>query len=165
MSVTKVIAFWDIAPCSLLEIDRLFRGAYCICHRSDGSSAHLWNVGLLQRDYTALYPTRLSNSHSLPWEPETSQFPSRLTVRVCRSCHVGNNWNYVLTVVTLVAGNTNEAVVECMVGSRGVWSWPESGIRRSVLCWCVWQKSGKYYNVSIFNLLLIWTWSWTYNNK
>jgi hypothetical protein len=40
----------------------------------DGSSTHLWNVGLLQRDDTALYPRMLSSSYSPPWEPEISQF-------------------------------------------------------------------------------------------
>jgi hypothetical protein len=29
---------------------------------------------------------------------------------------------------------------EAMVGSGGVCVWWESGIRRSVLCWCVWQE-------------------------
>jgi hypothetical protein len=28
----------------------------------DGGSSHIWNVGLLQRDYTALHPGRLSSS-------------------------------------------------------------------------------------------------------
>jgi hypothetical protein len=46
---------------------------YCLHHRpNDGGSKHLWNVGLLQRDYTALYPRRLSSSYSPPWEPEIS---------------------------------------------------------------------------------------------
>jgi hypothetical protein len=42
--------FWDIAPCSLVEVDRRFRGVYCLHHL----------VGLLQRDYTVLYTRRLS---------------------------------------------------------------------------------------------------------
>jgi hypothetical protein len=25
--------FWDVAPCSLLEIDRRFSGAYCLHHQ------------------------------------------------------------------------------------------------------------------------------------
>jgi hypothetical protein len=45
----KIWAFWDIAPCSL-GVYRRFRGAYC-----------LWNVGILQRDYTVLYPRRLQS--------------------------------------------------------------------------------------------------------
>jgi hypothetical protein len=28
-----MIAFWDIAPCILVEVDLRFRGAYCLCHR------------------------------------------------------------------------------------------------------------------------------------
>jgi hypothetical protein len=36
----------------------------------DGDSTHPWNVGLLLRDYTMLYPRRLSSSYSSPWEPE-----------------------------------------------------------------------------------------------
>jgi hypothetical protein len=31
-------------------------------HPDDGGSMYLWNVGLLQRGYTALYPRRLSSS-------------------------------------------------------------------------------------------------------
>jgi hypothetical protein len=28
-------AFWDIAPCGLVEADRRFRGAYCLHHQDD----------------------------------------------------------------------------------------------------------------------------------
>jgi hypothetical protein len=41
---SEMIAFWDRAPCSLVEVDRRLRGAYC-----------------LQRDYTVLYPRWLSS--------------------------------------------------------------------------------------------------------
>jgi hypothetical protein len=41
----KMTAFWDISPCSLVEVHRLFRGAYCLHHEggeSDGGgSVHL----------------------------------------------------------------------------------------------------------------------------
>jgi hypothetical protein len=30
----KIISFWDVASCSLVEIGRGFRGAYCLRHRS-----------------------------------------------------------------------------------------------------------------------------------
>jgi hypothetical protein len=53
--------FWDIAPCSLVDVDRRFRGAYCPLHQ--GSSP--W-------DYTAQYPRRLSSSYSSRWEPNIS---------------------------------------------------------------------------------------------
>jgi hypothetical protein len=45
-----------------------FRGAYILHHQGncpdDWSSTHLWNVGLLPQDYTALYPRKLSSSTS-----------------------------------------------------------------------------------------------------
>jgi hypothetical protein len=32
--------FWDVAPCSLVEIDRCFRGAYCLHHQGDVGPTH-----------------------------------------------------------------------------------------------------------------------------
>jgi hypothetical protein len=65
----KMRAFWDIVPCSLVGEDRRFRGAYCsnhyVDHLDDAGSTHVWNVGLLQRDNTMLYPRRLSSSRKL----------------------------------------------------------------------------------------------------
>jgi hypothetical protein len=29
------ITFWNIAPCSLVEVDRHFRSAYCLHHKGD----------------------------------------------------------------------------------------------------------------------------------
>jgi hypothetical protein len=60
----KTAAFWDRAPCRLVEVNRRFRSAYCLYHKDDedGGSMHLRNVGLLQRDYTALYPRNVSSS-------------------------------------------------------------------------------------------------------
>jgi len=44
-------AFWDVAPCSLVEVERRFKSAYWLHHQSDdhpvnGSSTNLWNVDL-----------------------------------------------------------------------------------------------------------------------
>jgi hypothetical protein len=33
----KMTVFWDVAPCSLVEIYRRFRGAYCLHHQGDHS--------------------------------------------------------------------------------------------------------------------------------
>jgi len=33
----KVTACWDIALCSLVDVDRFFRGAYCLHHASETS--------------------------------------------------------------------------------------------------------------------------------
>jgi hypothetical protein len=32
---TKMAVFWDVAPCSLVEVYRLFRGACCLHHQDD----------------------------------------------------------------------------------------------------------------------------------
>jgi hypothetical protein len=31
----KITAFWDIPPCSLVEVDGRFRGAFCFYHQGD----------------------------------------------------------------------------------------------------------------------------------
>jgi hypothetical protein len=31
----KMAVFWDIAPCSLVDTDRHFRGTYCVHHQDD----------------------------------------------------------------------------------------------------------------------------------
>jgi hypothetical protein len=38
----NMTVFWDVAPCCLVEIDRSFRGAYCLTHLNDnGGSKNL----------------------------------------------------------------------------------------------------------------------------
>jgi hypothetical protein len=68
--------FWDIAPCSLADIDRRFTGAYCLHHQGEGSDngggKYLWNVGKLLPDYPTQHPRRQSSSYSPLWEPEIS---------------------------------------------------------------------------------------------
>jgi hypothetical protein len=56
----KMTAFWATQPCSLVEVDRRFGGVYCLHHQGNGGSTHLWDIGVLQRDYRALYIRRLS---------------------------------------------------------------------------------------------------------
>jgi hypothetical protein len=68
----KMRAFWDIAPCNLVGVDRRFRGAYCLHHHPDGGSPHFSNVSLLQWDYSTLYLRKLLSSHSPQSELEIS---------------------------------------------------------------------------------------------
>jgi hypothetical protein len=48
----KMTVFWDVAPCSLVEIDRGFRSAYCLHHRPDsgGRSTSETSVNFYQMD-------------------------------------------------------------------------------------------------------------------
>jgi hypothetical protein len=54
----KMAVFWVVAPCSLVEVYRRFRGACCVSHQGDrpddGDSKHLWNVKFYQR-FTRLH--------------------------------------------------------------------------------------------------------------
>jgi hypothetical protein len=54
-SSSKMTVFWDAAPCSLVEIERCFRGQF------------LW-------DYTAQHPGRQSSSYLLLWELDLTKF-------------------------------------------------------------------------------------------
>jgi hypothetical protein len=58
-------------------------------------------------------------------------------------------------VTILIARNANEAVVVPMVGSGGVCIWQKSGVRQSVLCWCVWEECGfgPFEDVFTFSLV------------
>jgi hypothetical protein len=37
---TKMTAFWDVVPCSLVEVDRFFRDPYCLHHRCYETTLH-----------------------------------------------------------------------------------------------------------------------------
>jgi hypothetical protein len=38
----KMTVFWDVAPCYLADIDRCFRGTFCLHHQ--GSEIYLHNI-------------------------------------------------------------------------------------------------------------------------
>jgi hypothetical protein len=58
-------------------------------------------------------------------------------------------------VTTLVVRNANEAVAARVAGSGGIYVWRESGVRGSVLCWCVLEESrfSRREDVFTFNLV------------
>jgi hypothetical protein len=41
-------AFWDIAPCSFVEVDRRFRGAYCSRHQDDDEALLMETVSAFE---------------------------------------------------------------------------------------------------------------------
>jgi hypothetical protein len=57
----NMAAFWDIAPYSLVDIDRFFS------RPDDGGITLLWNVYLYLPYYTAQYPRRQRCSYSSLW--------------------------------------------------------------------------------------------------
>jgi hypothetical protein len=46
----KMAVFWDFAPCSMVEIDQRFRGAYCLHHQGGVT------VGKFLPDYMVQHP-------------------------------------------------------------------------------------------------------------
>lgn len=66
----KTTLFWNVASCSLLDIDRHFRGVYCRHHQGDdhsddGSKSKLfWNVSQYLQDYILQRPRRQPSSYS-----------------------------------------------------------------------------------------------------
>jgi hypothetical protein len=61
----KMTAFWDTAPCSLVEVG--FIGAYCIIRAMMGTVLSS-ETSVYFNENTSLYPRRLSSSDSPPWE-------------------------------------------------------------------------------------------------
>jgi hypothetical protein len=55
--IMKMIAFWDIAPCILIEMDRPFRGAYCLHHQGNETRLH---GGLSQKTVVSLLADMVS---------------------------------------------------------------------------------------------------------
>jgi hypothetical protein len=96
----KMAAFWDVALCSLVEVDRRFRGAYCFHLRPyDGVGTHIWNIVLLQRDYVALYTKRLSSS---------------VTVKVFIVTYLISLWAlnaYSIHVMTIISGQYLQVIL------------------------------------------------------
>jgi hypothetical protein len=58
---TKIRTFWDVALCSLIGIDRRFRGAYCL-HHQDYELPLLLNSGFSNESYRTLVNTLSSYS-------------------------------------------------------------------------------------------------------
>jgi hypothetical protein len=57
----NIRAFWDIGPWPTFQ-----RCLHRIHRPDDEVSTHLWNVGVLHRDYTAQYSRRLQSSYLKP---------------------------------------------------------------------------------------------------
>jgi hypothetical protein len=57
-------AFWEVAPSSIVDVDRRSRGSSCLKHQGrpdDGSRLHFWNASLYLGDYKAQYSRKLSS--------------------------------------------------------------------------------------------------------
>jgi hypothetical protein len=65
----KMTDFWDTAPCSLVEIHRCFRGAYCLHHRVTPPSIRARPHGTISPKIIVFMLPVLSTSHlSQSWD-------------------------------------------------------------------------------------------------
>jgi hypothetical protein len=51
---------------------------------------------------------------------------------------------------------TNKAMMAPVMGSGEVCVWRESGVRQSILCWCIWQGYGFSRREDVFTLNLVY---------
>jgi hypothetical protein len=76
----KMAVLWDVAPCSLVDINRRFTWAQAMSHPDDGGSKNLWNVLQYLSDCTVKHPTRQPPSYSqvLPAQLPTEGEPPHI---------------------------------------------------------------------------------------
>jgi hypothetical protein len=58
--IMKMAVLWDVSPCSLVDIDRCFRGAYCLHHQGDIYQITRCNI----REDSRLHTPRRENLNS-----------------------------------------------------------------------------------------------------
>jgi hypothetical protein len=79
----KMAVLWDVAPCSLVETDRRFRGAYCLHHQGRSVSIRLHGSTFQKTAIFMLVAVRTWN-HTWYW-----YFHFVLVVPACK-----NRWTY-----------------------------------------------------------------------
>jgi hypothetical protein len=57
----KITVFWDVALCSLVEIDRCFRGAHCLHHQGDVLIALMMEAVSISETLVSFYQTTQRN--------------------------------------------------------------------------------------------------------
>jgi hypothetical protein len=64
-----MVAFWDVAPCSLVDIDERFRGAYCLHHQDHTSETSVRLHGATSQKTSNLDTCHRENlrSHDKYW--------------------------------------------------------------------------------------------------
>jgi hypothetical protein len=98
VSSMNVSLFWNVAPYSLVDTDRHFRGAYCLYHQG---SKLVWNVGQYLPDDMAQHPRRPPSSvQKLPRgaSSDTCHKPILFTKYGNKAKNL-NNTGYVLVAV------------------------------------------------------------------
>jgi hypothetical protein len=96
----KTTALWDVTPCILVEVDRRFRGAYCLNHHSDEVMV-FWIVA---PEYCACTSTFRKNAASI----------KRVEIRRTRKVH------FVVYLTTLFSNHEFTASNERTISERRI---------------------------------------------
>jgi hypothetical protein len=89
--IMKIVVFWVVAPCSLVEVYQRFRGPCCLHHQGDS-------------------PRRQQSSYSPPWEPQILLI--NCLTKIWRPVVYNNlNWSYLIW-------NVNFCVYTCIYRER-----------------------------------------------
>jgi hypothetical protein len=76
----KMAVFWVVAPCSLVDINRCFRGACCFHHQSDKTSINIYQTTRRNKpEDSSLHTRRLENLKS---HINNSLCPTKMTALV-----------------------------------------------------------------------------------
>jgi hypothetical protein len=68
-------ALWDVASCSLAEVGRRYRGAYCLCHQDNAGSARVRTVHFTRLHGAASLNTVILTSTAVKTCNLTNVFP------------------------------------------------------------------------------------------
>jgi hypothetical protein len=79
----NMTAFWDVAPCSLLDTDRRFGRAYRLHHHHDDGGNKLFKtLGWYLPDYTVLHPRKQPSSFHTCTSRHENLEPFKMKVRL-----------------------------------------------------------------------------------
>jgi len=118
-------AFWDIVPCSLVEVDRCFRGAYWLHHQGD-DHAPVWcqstsmrlNGALSQKAVIfILTATRTWNFTFLSKSDESQQIAGPTTIYLSNTAcdmHYSNQFRMIYVLLAYFSSH-------CCLGSSTIW--------------------------------------------
>jgi hypothetical protein len=64
LTLMKITVFWDVAPCSMVEVYRRFTGVYCLHHQGDETSVYLYQTTRRNIPEDSLHTRRHENMKS-----------------------------------------------------------------------------------------------------
>jgi hypothetical protein len=132
----KIVAFWDVVLCSLMEVDWHFRGAHCLHHQGNMKAVHTYETLVYFHETTRCYILENYNLQIIPCNTRENNVTTLST-----------SWMVTILPVTHIL-NKNSFIKKCNHYSNSPAEW---------LKYCSVQKyQGNilyYYNYQIFTII------------